>query len=136
MPHRRVPPKAGVKPKTPSPNSDDERGAKGGHDSDGDAEPEKGASEGISKILARLATMDANFNGLRTELREGFQTTEFKISELEDKAKAVDTKCEGNVEKVREITETSAGLKTRSEVHGARLADIEQKIEQLERGIN
>ena len=107
-------------------------GAKGEARPGGHTDPDKEEQEGIDKIMAKLTSMEINFIDIRKDLREGFQTTEFKIAELDDKVKAAKTTCEEKKETIREVTDT-AGLKTRSEVHGARLTGIEQKIEQVER---
>ena len=77
--------------------------------------------------------MDTNFADLKNEVREGIQSTDFNVSTLCDKLEANIKKSEDITQKVLETTEVTEGLKTRSAVHGLRLAELEQKIEFLER---
>ena len=60
----------------------------------GHTDPDKEEPEGIDKIMAKLTSMEINFIEIRRDLREGFQTTDFKIAELDDKVKAAKTICE------------------------------------------
>ena len=103
----------------------------GGH-SEGD-DPDTDGEGGIVKILTKLAQMDTNFADLKQEIREGHQSTDFKIHELSQKLNEGIEKHIVITEKVQEITEVTEGLKTRSSVHGLRLTALEEKIEQLER---
>ena len=98
-----------------------------------DSEPESSTEVGISKILNQLAAMDLNINHLTQELREGKQATEFKVAELDDKVTALEDKSVEDREKTQKVVDVTEGLRTRSNVHAIRLAEVEKKIEQLER---
>ena len=130
MPYRREKGKRGSK----SPK----KGAIGGDGSIDGLSEEEGDSasaepEGIAKILCKLASMDASFNELKSDVKEGFQSTDFLVNQLKEKVDKTEVDSRGNRVKVEELTSVTAGLKARSEVHGTRLADIEHKIELIER---
>ena len=88
-------------------------------------------------IMAQLTKMDSNFDtkldALKIELREGLKATEFKVVVVSDRFKEQVAKGTKVEEKVQVITDVSEGLKTRSMVHGLRISELEQRIEQIER---
>ena len=131
MAPRREPNKSGGKSKIPSWGAAGKNGAKSGDDDE--AEVDATEDEGIVKILSKLSVLDNSLGGLTREVREGLQSVEYKVGELGDKVKENEKKCEDAKEKAREFSETASGLKTRSAVQGARLNELERKIEQLER---
>ena len=127
---------APVKPASGSkiPTPDGNGGKNGDHEG---VDSERVDSEGTEKILAMLAVMDkksdSKFGELAREMREGLQAAEFTVNELKDKLETNIGKSASNAEKISAMTESSEGLKTRSTVHGLRLADLEQKVENFER---
>ena len=84
-------------------------------------------------ILTKLSSMETNFDELKNEVREGIHAVNLTVDELSDKVKSEGTKSEQTREEVKKIADATAGLKTRTSVQGSRLADLERKIEQLER---
>ena len=131
MAPRRDPSKTGGKSKIPSLGAAGKNGAKGNEEDETDLGTAE--DEGIIKIISKLSVLDNSLGGLTREVREGLQSVEFRVGELGDRVKANEKKCEEATEKVREVTDTTSGLKTRSAVQGARLNDLERQIEQLER---
>ena len=134
MPQRRGASNGGGKSKIPGLGSPKvpSNGAKNGNEATGehDLVSEDGA---FATILAKLEGFDTNFEELKTEVRDGLSAVNFKIDELSDKVKTVDEKSVGMKEEVRKMADTTTGLTTRAAVHGIRLAEVERKIEQLER---
>ena len=132
------------------------RPRKPAQDPDGKAEtPEKGGTtqgtgnngggddldskheDGLGKLLTKLASLDSKFDkkfdDLKKEVREGFQSTNFKVGEIEDKVKTVMAKCGKNAEKLKETADVTDGLRAKVGVQGIRLLEVERKIERLER---
>ena len=87
MPHRRIPEKTSGKSKISSPA----KPVNGGKGSNGEEPVDPVLDHGIAKILTKLASMetkfDAKFEGLKSEVREGQKSIEFKIAEIDDKVK-------------------------------------------------
>ena len=125
----------GGKSKIPKPGQGGKgAGNSGEEDGEGrDPDPLPIEGTGVEKILGKLASMDTTINDLTLEVREGIQATNFKVGELDDRMKTVETACDEFKERTHEMTDMTEGLKTRSSVHAIRLAEMEKKIEQLER---
>ena len=133
MPPRK-PAKPGGKSRIPAPAGD---GGKNGDEGNLEDDPINEEASGIEKILVTLSRMDRKFESklddLKKEVREGLQSTDFKIGEIQTKVDRNETKCEANKEKIKAMADTSEGLKTKSTVHGLRLIELEDKIEMIER---
>ena len=109
----------------------DGQGKDGGASNGENAQPNH--EDGIGMILAKLATMDGKFDELKTEVREAIQAVDHKVGLVEERIDTVTKKSDKNEERLKEVADASEGLRVRSSVHGSRLADVEKKIERLER---
>ena len=89
-------------------------GKDSGHDSDAEGDLVK-EIDGIEKILNKLARMDYSFSELKNEVREKFQSTEFRCSTIEEKAEETRLICESSKEKIQGLTDASVvGFKEHS----------------------
>ena len=76
-------------------------------------------------ILEKLGKLD--------KIDESITAQEFTVSQIKDKLQKIEEKCEKTNEDSKQVREESAGVKTQVRIHGARLSEIEDRIEQLER---
>ena len=111
-------------------------GANGSNESFEDDTPDED-STGIGKILETLSRMDSKFESkfddLKKEVREGLLATEFKVNELQNIIDTSVEKSKNNEKKIQDVADSTEGIKTRSTIHGLRLAELEDKIEMIER---
>ena len=135
MPYRRGVPRGAGGSRIPKTGQNGKGDATGGHSDghDADADLDKTKEGGIDKILSELGRLNAKIDGIKDEMREGFNSSDFSVKELGDKVQTAVNRTEACNEQIKEISDTTAGLKTRSEVHGTRLSAIERRIEQIER---
>ena len=123
--------KAGSKIPKPGSNGKDGDDAKG-HDPDsGDNDVIE--STGVAKILAVIGSLKSDMQEFKQEVRGDIHSVNFSATEQKDKFAALEVKAEEDRATVRETTEATAGLKTRTAVHGLRLNELDERIERLER---
>ena len=77
--------------------------------------------------------MNARFDEVRKDIREGLQAADFSNKTVDDRVTTLAGNVDSTHEDIAEVTEVTEGLRTRSTVQGIRIAEIEMKIEQLER---
>ena len=86
--------------------------------------PDKGKTD-MQIILEKLGKLD--------KIDESITAQETAVTQLTEKLESINAECRVNKETVNEVKSETAGVKAQVRVHGTRLADIEDKIEFLER---
>ena len=79
----------------------------------------------MQKILEKLGKLD--------KIDDSITAQESAVTQLTEKLETINSRCDENKEAVNEVKAESAGVKVQVKIHGTRLAEIEWKVELLER---